>query len=98
MQSQTAEIHSVLDVFAQRRRTTAVLETAMGTIAAGGSVRDLTSAQMAVAETMGMTTAKLPGFHAEFTALSEAGARGWEPRMITTSSDICPNCRANLIP
>lgn len=98
MQSQTAQLHGALDAFAQTRRTTAVLDTSGGRIAAGGAVTDLSNAQILMANRMGMTAARLPGFHAEFTALSEAGALGWSPQIMTVSRNICSTCQANLGP
>lgn len=98
MEAQTARIHGVLDPFAQSRRTTAVLETSNGRFAAGGSGRDLSGAQIGVAEGLGLNAARMPGFHAEFTALSEAWAQGATPEMMTVSRNICSTCQANLAP
>ena len=87
------QIHNVLDPIAQNQRTTAVLSTSGGDIAAGG-VRDLTPAQRAVAEQLGATTAKLPGAHAEVTAIQNAEQQGFTPKLLETTRDICPACAA----
>ena len=87
-----SEIHGALDPIAQGRRTTAVLSTDMGDIAAGGA-RDLTPAQRATAARVGATTAASPGAHAEVTALEHARAMGARPDALAVSRPICPNCQ-----
>jgi RHS repeat-associated protein len=86
------QIHGVLDPIAQTQRTTAVLETNTGRIAAGG-VRDLTPAQRRAAVAGGDQPARLPGAHAEVTALKAAERSGATPQAIGTSRNICPACR-----
>jgi RHS repeat-associated protein len=62
------QIHNALDPIAQNMRTTAVLRTNAGDIAASGA-RDLTPAQRSLAQAVGATPAALPGAHAEVTAI-----------------------------
>jgi RHS repeat-associated protein len=88
------EVHSVLDSIARKQRTTAVLETSGGDIIGGGA-RDLTPAQRATLRP-GEIEARLPGEHAEITALQEAARRGLRPRAIVTTRDFCPDCRRVL--
>ncbi len=88
------EVHSVLDSIARKQRTTAVLETSGGDIIGGGA-RDLTPAQRATLRP-GEIAARLPGEHAEITALQEAARRGLRPRAIVTTRDFCPDCRRVL--
>jgi hypothetical protein len=88
------EIHSVLDPIAAKQRTTAVLETSGGNII-GGGVRDLNPAQRALMKP-GEILSKLPGEHAEITAVQEAAARGLKPKAIATTRDFCPECRKAL--
>jgi hypothetical protein len=71
------EIHSALHPIAQEMRTTAVLETNGGRIVAGGGP-DLTPAQRALLGA-GETLARLPGAHAEVTALTHAAETGLTP-------------------
>jgi hypothetical protein len=40
----------------------------------------------------GEIAAKLPGAHAEVTALQEAAARGFKPKAISATRDFCPEC------
>jgi hypothetical protein len=88
------EVHSVLHPIARRQRTTAVLETSGGDIIGGGGI-DLTPAQRAALRP-GEIAARLPGEHAEITALQEAARRGLRPRAISTTRDFCPDCRRAL--
>jgi hypothetical protein len=89
------EVHSVLGHPAARNgRTTAVLETSGGDIV-GGGVRDLSPAQRAALRP-GEIASKIPGEHAEITALQEALNRGLKPRAIGTSRDFCPDCIKKL--
>jgi hypothetical protein len=88
------QIHGALGKIAQSRRTTAVLSTDGDTIVAGGK-RDLAPIQKALVR-LGERAAKLPGAHAETTALSEAQNAGLTPRALATSRPICPECRATI--
>ena len=65
-----AGIHRALDPIAQAQRTTAVPQTNSGQIVAGGA-RDLTPAQRHLL-TSDEIAARLPGAHAEITALTSA--------------------------
>jgi hypothetical protein len=93
------EIHSVLDPIAQTSRTTAVLGTTtregLAIDVLAGGVRDLSPAQRALAAS-GDVLARLPGEHAEITALKAASEAGLIPRAIASTWDICPACRAAL--
>jgi RHS repeat-associated protein len=88
-------MHGVLDPIAAGRRTTAALDTAEGTrvLAAGG--RDLSKAQRALM-VPGEVAAKLPGAHAEVTALQHAAQNGLTPAQMAVSRTICPTCRAAI--
>jgi hypothetical protein len=86
------QIHSALDPIAQTRRTTAVLQTDAGRIVAGGG-RDLTRAQQALLGP-GEIPARLPGAHAEVTALQKANQLGASPVAMATTREICPICAA----
>ena len=88
------EVHSALSPIAQEMRTTAVLDTSGARIIAGGG-RDLTPAQRALAGE-GEVTAKLPGAHAEVTALQHAAQNGLAPRAIGVTRPICPACQAAI--
>ncbi|MGB2758021.1 MAG: hypothetical protein WBD02_10220, partial [Acidimicrobiia bacterium] len=89
------EIHGALDPIAQNSRTTAVMSTREGTtvIASGG--RDLSPAQRALVgpeDVLG----KLPGAHAEVTAMDAAAKAGLTPAEIAASRPICPACQAAI--
>ena len=91
------EIHSVLDPIAYDMRTTAVLQTEEGTeIAAGGASHDLTPAQRARAAQLGLQTARMPGAHAEVTALQHALQNGFTPDALAVTRPICPACQAAI--
>ncbi len=89
-----AQIHGVLDPIAQEMRTTAVLETNIGRIIAGGA-RDLAPAQRALIRE-GEIATQAPGIHAEITALQAATKLGAIPRQIAVSRAICPQCAAAI--
>jgi hypothetical protein len=94
LSARAKQIHSVLDKIAQRQRTTAVLSTDGDTIIAGGG-RDLSPGQTGLlrnAENAG----KLPGMHAEITALNEAEKAGLTPRAMATTRRICGKCQAAI--
>jgi hypothetical protein len=89
------QVHGALDPIAAGRRTTAGLDTVEGTrvLASGG--RDLTPAQRALMAP-GEAAAKLPGAHAEVTALQHAAQNGLTPAQMAVSRKICPACRAAI--
>lgn len=88
------EIHSALNPIAREMRTTAVLETNGGRVVAGGGP-DLTPAQRALLGP-GETAARLPGAHAEVTALRHAAQNGLTPQAIGVTRTICPECEAAI--
>jgi hypothetical protein len=90
LEARAAEIHGALDPIAAKQRTTAVLQTSAGDIVGGGA-RDLNPAQRAMLGS-GETAAKLPGAHAEVTALS-AVPPGATPEAMGVSRAICPGCQ-----
>jgi RHS repeat-associated protein len=98
--SRASEVHSALDPIAQQMRTTAVLETSGGRVVAAGG-RDLTLAQRLLLGP-GETAARLPGEHAEITALHHAGQNGSTPQAIgiyggeAGTRVICPECEAAI--
>lgn len=85
----------VLDPIAQNSRTTAVLGTQEGTniIASGG--RDLSPLQRALAGPDDVL-ARLPGAHAEVTALDAAARAGLTPSEMAVSRAICPACQSAI--
>ena len=93
--ARVGEIHGVLDPIAAGRRTTAALDTIEGTrvLASGG--RDLSPAQRALMAP-GEVAAKLPGAHAEVTALQHAAQNGMTPAQMAVSRAICPACRTAI--
>jgi tRNA(Arg) A34 adenosine deaminase TadA len=95
--SEAEQIHSVLDPIARSRRTTALLETSRGKIAAGGA-RDLTPAQREIARQLGATPVALQGAHAEVTALNRAMQAGLKPDALAIygPKPICPACAAAI--
>ncbi len=94
LEARAGEVHSVLDPIAARQRTTAVLRTSGEDIVAGGA-RDLNPAQRAALRP-GETAARLPGAHAEVTALRAAEGSGVTPRAMGVSRRICPNCQTAI--
>lgn len=91
LEARAHQVHEVLDAVAAKQRTTAVLRTSGKDIVAGGA-RDLTPAQRLVLN-QGETAAKLPGAHAEVTALKAAEAAGLHPKAIGVTRRICPECQ-----
>jgi RHS repeat-associated protein len=89
------ELHGVLDARAQRGRTSAVLSTQERRDVLAGGVRDLDPAQRGLAGSNDIL-GKMPGAHAEETALNAAVRAGLNPRAIKTTTNICPACRALL--
>ncbi|MCL2726735.1 MAG: RHS repeat-associated core domain-containing protein, partial [Polyangiaceae bacterium] len=92
--ARAAQVHGVLDPIAAARRTTAALDTTAGRIIAGGA-RDLTPAQRA-ALLPGEIAARLPGAHAEVTAIETARGLGATPQAISVTRPICPECAAAI--
>jgi hypothetical protein len=93
--ARATEIHGALDPIAQNSRTTAVMSTRQGpnVIASGG--RDLSPAQRALTGP-GDVLGKLPGAHAEVTAIDAASKAGLTPAEIAASRPICPACQAAI--
>jgi hypothetical protein len=88
------QIHGALDPIAQAQRTTAVLQTNAGRVVAGG-VRDLTPAQRALLSS-DEVAARLPGAHAEVTALDAAARMGATPQSMAVIRAICPQCAVTI--
>ena len=86
------EIHGVLDPIAQGQRTTAVMSTREGVDVLAGGARDLEPAQRALANEDDLL-ARLPGAHAEVTALNAASKAGLTPSQMAVSRVICPACQ-----
>jgi hypothetical protein len=91
LEARAGQVHGALDPIAQNSRTTAVLRTDGGDIVAAGG-RDLNPAQRAMLGE-GETAAKLPGAHAEVTALDGAAKAGGKPEAIGVSRPICTDCQ-----
>ena len=88
--ARAAQVHGELHPIAQAQRTTAVLRTSGGDIVAGGA-RDLSPRQTAVLGP-GEIAAKLPGAHAEVTALTHAQQAGLTPQAMAVTRTICSQC------
>ena len=89
-----AQIQGVLDPIAQQMRTTAVLETNIGRIVAGGA-RDLAPSQRASLGP-GEIAVQAPGIHAEATALDAVAKLGARPLELAVTRPICPQCAAAI--
>lgn len=88
------EIHSVLDLRAQRARTTAVTETREGVRVVSSSERRLTPAQRAQ---LGVNEIEGVGVgHAEVTGINAAREMGLTPTGTAASRPICPSCASTL--
>jgi hypothetical protein len=88
------EIHNALRRDIERtQRTTAVLKTDRGWIVAGGKRHDLAPEQRGLLYEYEHAAA-LPDEDAEITALADAENRGWIPRAIATTREVCPECEA----
>jgi hypothetical protein len=88
------ELHSVLDPQAQRRRTTAVTETAEGVRVVSSSRKRLEPAQraqLASDEVEGKGTG-----HAEATGIQAAKSMGLTPTGTAASRPICPSCAETM--
>ena len=86
------EIHGALDPIAQNSRTTAVMSTREDPNIIAGGGRDLSPTQRALANE-GEILGKLPGAHAEVTAMDAAAKAGLTPAEIAASRPICPACQ-----
>ncbi len=88
------EYYDQLDSYAHKRhkRTVGVMETNGSDIISSSGKRDLTKAQKKL-QRENEILAKLPGEHAEITALVEARKRGLEPKAIAVTTIICSECR-----
>jgi RHS repeat-associated protein len=91
--SRVEQLQGVLDPIAQNSRTSAVLNTREGidVLASGG--RDLSQAQQALANEEDLL-ARMPGAHAEVTALQAASKAGLTPSEMAVSRLICSECQA----
>jgi hypothetical protein len=75
-------------------QTVSLLETAEGPTLVGAGGQDLTVAQKALAEELGLTIANdLPGYHAEETVIEAAGQRGLTPTSGVATNNVCPTCQ-----
>ena len=92
--ARAGQVHGALHPVAQRMRTTAVLETSGGRVVAGGGP-DLTPAQRALLGPREVA-ARLPGAHAEVTALTHARQAGLTPQAMAVTRAICPQCAAAI--
>jgi hypothetical protein len=76
------------------RRTVVLVETAEGPTLVAGGASDLSAAQIAAAQRLGLTPAPpMPGVHAEPTAIFGAGELGLTPTCGVTTSTICTGPR-----
>lgn len=89
------EIHGVLDPIAQEQRTTAVMSTQEGVDVLALGLRDLSPAQRALANE-GDLLARLPGEHAEITAMDAAAKSGLTPSQMAVSRTICSACQTAI--
>lgn len=93
-EARAAEIHSVLDVRAQRARTTAVTETQEGIRVVSSSERRLTPAQR---RQLGPNEVEGIGVgHAEATGIRSARDMGLTPTGTAASRPICQSCADTL--
>ena len=84
-------LEALNDPIASNHRTVAVLRTDGPTIVASGT-KDIYPKQRANFQP-GEVEARLPGAHAEITALQDAQNRGATPKVLGVSRTICPTCR-----
>ena len=74
-------------------QTVALLETAEGFTLAAGGATDLSPAQRATAENLGLTPANpMPNFHAELTLINSAGLMRLTPTKGVATNLVCPSC------
>lgn len=84
-----------LDPVAQNSRTAVAMSTREGTDVLAGGGRDLSPAQRALAsgdDVLG----RMPGAHAEVTAMDAAAKEGLTPWQMAVSRPICPACQAAI--
>lgn len=93
--SRTDELTGALDPIAQNRRTSAVMSTREGTDVLAGGGRDLSRDQRALARTDDVL-GRMPGAHAEITAMDAAAKAGLTPWQMAVSRAICPACQAAI--
>jgi hypothetical protein len=80
------------------KRTVAVVETAEGPTLVAGGATDLSAAQTALAQKLGLTPARpMPGMHAEETAIFGAGELSLTPTRGVATNAICPGRCAPFI-
>lgn len=93
--SRTDELTGALDPIAQNSRTSAVMSTRQGAdvLASGG--RDLSPAQPALGQGDDVL-GRLPGAHAEMTAMDAAGKAGLTQWQMAVSRPICPACQSGI--
>lgn len=89
--TRVSALTQVLDPIARSKRTVAVLGTTTGPRIASAGGRDLSPAQRAVLGP-GEMAARLPGAHAEVTALQHAANCGLKPADLVTSRPFCTAC------
>ncbi|MDS4059818.1 MAG: RHS repeat-associated core domain-containing protein [Candidatus Contendobacter sp.] len=83
----------------QWKRTVSVVDTVEGPKVVGGGATDLDIAQVAKAESLGLTVAPpMPGVHAEPTVIQGARSLGLTPTKGVTTNNICLQCVQNDIP
>jgi hypothetical protein len=90
--ARVSQLHGVLDPIAQDMRTTAVMSTREGIDVLAGGGEDLSPAQRALANENDLL-ARLPGEHAEITALDAAAKQGLTPAQMAVSRPICSICQ-----
>jgi len=79
-------------------RTVSVMETAEGPTLVGGGASDLSVAQKAFAERLGLTVAEdMAGAHAEATVLQSAANRGLTPVRGVSTNIVCSGTCAPMI-
>jgi hypothetical protein len=83
--------------WARLSQTVSVLRTAEGPLLVGGGVRDLTPAQRAFANTIGLVPVRLAGVHAEGTVLTGAAKASLTPLFGATTRGICWVCERDIV-
>jgi hypothetical protein len=79
-------------------RTVSLLETGEGPTLVGGGASDLSLAQKAFAERLGLTVAgDMPGFHAEQTVLNAAGRMELTPTNGVATNFVCEGTCSPMI-
>jgi len=93
--SRTDQLTGALDPIAQNSRTSAVMSTRQGADVLAGGGRDLSPAQRALGQGDDVL-GRLPGAHAEITAMDAAGKAGLTPWQMAVSRPICPACQSAI--